>query len=82
MINKLEIALTSVSTVEIVKANPRTIIRNDNNSVCSFNNRVKNPRSGRLVESIENETIPEKPIKKTIGIMIKKEIIKLFFKVL
>ena len=54
----------------------------DNISVCSFNNRVKNPKSGLLFGSIENETIPAKPIKKTIGMIIKKEISKPFFKVL
>ena len=48
-------AFIKVSTVEIVKANPSTIIINDNNSVCSFNNNVKEPRSGLLVESIEKE---------------------------
>ena len=79
--NKLEIAFTKVSTVEIVKANPSVTTIRDNISVCSFNNNVKKPRSGLLVESIENETIPVKPINKTIGIMIKKEIIRLFFNV-
>ena len=79
--NKLEIAFTNVSTVEMVKANPSVIIINDNNSVCSFSNSEKKPRSGLALGSIENETIPANPIKKTIGTIIKKEMIKPFFKV-
>ena len=79
--NKLEIALTKVSTVEIVKARPKVTIISDNISVWSLNNNIKKPRSGLAVEFIENETIPAKPIKKTIGIIIKKAIIKPFFKV-
>ena len=80
--NKLEIAFTRVSTVEIVKANPRVIITKDKISVCPFNNNVKNPKSGLLLASIENETIPAKPIKKTMGTIMKKEIIKLCLRVL
>ena len=68
-------------TVEMVKANPSTIINKDKNSVCSFNNSVKNARSGLFVESIEKETIPIKPMKKTTGTIIKKDIIKLFLNV-
>ena len=64
------------------KNNPRVIIIKDNSSVCSLSNNVKNPRSGLLLESIEKETSPAKPIKKTIGTMMKKEIIKLFLRVL
>ena len=79
--NKLEIAFTKVSTVEIVKASPKVTIIKDNISVCSLSNNVKKPRSGLVPESIENETIPAKPIKKTIGTIIKKEMIKPFFKV-
>ena len=80
--NRLDIALTRVSTVEIVKAKPSTIINNDNNSVCSFNSNVKNPRSGLLVGSTEKDTMPIKPIKNTIGTIIKKEIINPFLSVL
>ena len=79
---KLDIALTKVSTVEIVKANPRIIIIRDNISVCSLSNKVKNPRSGLVSGLIEKATIPVKPIKNTIGTIRKKDIIKLFFKVL
>ena len=79
--NKLEIAFTKVSTVEIVKARPNVTIIYENISVCSLNNNVKKPRSGLVLESIENETIPAKPIKKTIGTIIKKAIIKPFFRV-
>ena len=63
----------------ITQRRDSTII--DKISVCSFNSRVKNPKSGLLFGSIENETIPAKPIKKTIGMIIKKEISKPFFKV-
>ena len=57
------------------------MIINDNISVCSFNNRVKNPKSALADESIENDIIPIKPIKKTIGTIIKKEMINADFKV-
>ena len=50
--NKLEIAFTKVSTVEIVKARPKVTIISDNISVCSLNNNVKKPRSGLALESI------------------------------
>ena len=79
--NKLDIAFTNVSTVEIVNAKPSTIINIDKNSVCSFSNKVKNPRSGLLVGSIEKDTMPIKPMKKTIGTIIKKEIIKPFLSI-
>ena len=74
--NKLDIAITNVSTVEIVKANPSTIINNDNNAVWSFNNKVKNTRSGLFAGSIEKDTIPIKPIKHKIGTIINTEINK------
>ena len=73
--------LLDQSTVEIVKANPSVITNSDNISVCSLSSNVKNAKSGLLPGSIENETIPTKPIKKTIGTIMKKEIIKLFFRV-
>ena len=70
-----------MSTVEIVNAIPSIITNKDKKIVCSLSNNEKNPRSGLVLGSIEKATIPEKPINKTIGIIIKKEIIKLFFKV-
>ena len=73
--------ILDLSTVEIVNASPRIIIIKDNISVWSFNNKLKKPKSGLIDGSIENETIPIKPIKKTIGTIIKKEIIKPLFKV-
>ena len=80
--NKLDIAFTRVSAVEIVKANPSIIINNDSSLIWSFNSKLKNPRSGLIVGSTEKETIPIKPIKKTIGTIIKKEITKLFLSIL
>ena len=71
--NKLEIAFTKVSTVEIVKANPSAIIIKDTNSVCSFNNNVKNPRSGLLLEVYRKRNHSCKTHKKTIGTTIKKK---------
>ena len=59
---RLDIAFTKVSTVEIVNAKPNTITNNDNNSFCSLSNNIKNPRSGLLVGSIEEATIPVKPM--------------------
>ena len=46
----------------MVRANPNAITNNDNNSVCSLSNKVKKPRSGLVVGSIEKATIPVKPI--------------------
>ena len=66
----------------IVKARPKTITNKDNKVVFCLSNKEKKPRSGLIDESIENATNPVKPIKKTIGTIIKKDIIKLFFKVL
>ena len=47
---KLEIALTSVSTVLMVNESPRIMIINDKNSVWSFNNNEKKPKSGTTFE--------------------------------
>ena len=47
----------------------------------NFNNNVKKPKSGLLLGSNENEIIPTKPIKNTIGTIIIKERIKLFLKI-
>jgi hypothetical protein len=59
---KLDIALIKVSTVEIVNAKPSIITNKDNNSDCYLSNKLKNPRSGLVVGSIEKETIPVNPI--------------------
>ena len=37
-----------MSTIEIVKAKPSTIINKDNNSVCSWSNNVKNHEIDRI----------------------------------
>ena len=70
-----------VSTVEIVKAKASIITNKDNSFVCSLSSNKKKPRSGLIDGSIEKATIPAKPIKKTIGTIIKKDIIKLFLNV-
>ena len=59
---KLDMAFINVSTVEIVRASPNIITNNENNSVCSLSSKVKNPKSGLIVGSIEKATIPVKPI--------------------
>ena len=41
-----------------------SVAGNANALVCSFNNKVKNPKSALADGSIENDTIPIKPIKK------------------
>ena len=74
-------AVIKVSTVEIVKANAKIIINKEMYFVFSFNKSVKNPKSGIIFEFIEMATKPENPIKKTIGIIIKKETKRLFYKV-
>ena len=64
-----------MSTVEIVNARPNIITIKDNTVVCSLRINVKKPKSGLIVESlIEKATIPENPIKKTIGMIIKKKL--------
>ena len=67
--------------IEPVKYFEENIIMNTLIINESFNNNVKKPKSGLVLESREKDTIPMKPIKQTIGIIIKKEIIKLVFKV-
>ena len=79
---KLDIAFTKVSIVLIVKDNPKITISTDKNSVCSINNKEKKPKSGITLGSVYTATIPLKPIKNTIGIIIIDEIIKLCFKTL
>ena len=76
---KLDIALTKVSTVLIVKDKPRITIINDKNSVCSLSNKEKKPRSGITFGLADTATRPLKPIKKTIGIITMNATIKLFF---
>ena len=60
----------------------KTITITDNIKVCSFNNNAKKAKSGKTLELIDTATKPLKPIKKTIGIIIKNEAIKLFFSTL
>ena len=59
-----------------------TITITDNIKVCSFSSNEKKAKSGTTVELIDTATKPLKPIKKTIGIIIKNEAIKLFFSTL
>ena len=79
---KLEIAFTKVSTVEIVRAKPKIIIIIDNIYDCSLSSNEKYPRSGLTFGSTEIATMPEKPIKNTMGTIIKKDNIKLFLRIL
>lgn len=71
-----------VSILLTVKDIAKNIIITEIVTYWSFNNNWKNARSGAETVSAETATSPENPIKKTIGIIIKKEIIKLFFKTL
>ena len=71
-----------MSILLIVKDIPKIIIIIDKNKVCSFSKSEKNARSEITSLSLDTATKPLKPIKKTIGIIIKKEITKLFFKTL
>ena len=66
----------------IVSDIAKTITITDNIKVCSFNNNEKKAKSGTTVELIDTATKPLKPIKKTIGIIIKNEMTKLFFNTL
>ena len=77
---KLEIAFTSVSILLTVSEIAKIVIIIDKKMACSFNNKEKNARSGTTLGFWEVATKPEKPIMNTIGIMIIKETIKLFFK--
>ena len=60
---------------------PKTITITDNKDACSLSSKEKKARSGLTLESIEAATQPLKPIKKTTGIIKKKEISKLFFNI-
>ena len=79
---RLEIAFTSVSMLLTVSEIAKIIIITDKKIAWSFNSKVKNARSGTTFEFWELATRPEKPIMNTIGTIIIKEIIKLFFKTL
>ena len=65
----------------IVSDIPRIMTITDNIEIFSLKSREKKARSGITFESIEVATKPLKPIKKTIGIIKKKEINKLFFNI-
>ena len=71
-----------VSILLTVKDIAKKIIITEIVTYWSFKSNWKNARSGAETVSAETATSPENPIKKTIGIIIKKEIIKLFFKTL
>ena len=79
---KLDTALTSVSTVLMVRDKPNIIIINDKNSVWSLKSKEKNPKSGITLGSADIATRPQNPIKNTIGIITKNEINKLLTKIL
>ena len=76
---KLEIAFIKVSTLLTVNEIANTIITIATISNWSLNNSSKNAKSGITSLFVDTEINPENPIKNTIGITIKKEIIKLFF---
>ena len=78
-ITKLDIALIRVSTVLIVKDIARTITTNDRISEWFLSKIEKKARSGFTFKSWDTAIKPLNPIKKTIGIIIIKEIDKLFF---
>jgi len=75
-------ALTKVSIVLTVNDTARIIISTDKNSVLSFNRMEKNAKSGFTLLSSETAIIPLIPIKNTIGIIIIKDIQRLFFNTL
>ena len=79
---KLEIAFTKVSTLLTVKEIANNIIIIDNIPCCSFNNKEKNARSGTTFGFLDTAINPLKPIINIIGIIIIKEIIKLFLSTL
>ena len=76
---KLEIAFIKVSTLLTVNEIANTIITIATISNWSLNKSSKNAKSGITSLFVDTEINPENPIKNTIGITIKKEIIKLFF---
>ena len=78
-ITKLDIALIRVSTVLTVRDIARTITINDRILVWSLSKIEKKARSGFTLKFWDTATKPLNPIKKTIGIIIKKDINKLFF---
>ena len=52
----------------------------DKKTFFSINSKEKKPKSGITLGFIDTATSPLKPINKTIGIIIRNEINKLFFK--
>ena len=70
---KLEIAFTNVSTVLTVNDIAKIIIIISNNSVLFFNNIEKKAKSGFTLLSTEIAIIPVIPVKKTMGMIIKKD---------
>ena len=72
--------LTNVSILLIVNEIASATITTYKKTALSFNNKEKKARSGTTEESCDTAIRPEKPIINTTGIMIKNEIIKLFFK--
>ena len=79
---KLEIALIKVSILLTVNEIANTIIAIVIILVWSLNNSSKNAKSGITSLFADTEINPENPIKNTIGITIKNEMIKLFFNTL
>ena len=73
-------AFISVSILLIVKDIASTITITDSVKISSFNNKEKKARSGVTFKFLDTDTNPVKPIIYTMGIIIKKENNKLFFK--
>ena len=71
--------LTNVSTVLIVSDKAIIIINADKKGMFSFKRIEKKARSGFILLSRDIAINPETPIKKTIGIIIKKENQRLCF---
>ena len=75
-------AFINVSKLLIVSDIAKIIIITEIANDCSFNIKEKKARSGITLLFADTATRPLKPIKKTIGMIIKKEIIRDFFKTL
>ena len=85
--NKVVLPKKIEKIAEEPKLVQKKFILNDENAIPFFyeygmNNKEKNPKSGITLGSVDTATIPLKPIKNTIGIIIIDEIIKLCFKTL
>ena len=74
-------AFMSVSILLIVKDIPSTMTIIDNKGISLFNNKEKKARSGVTFKFLDTDTNPVKPIMYTMGIIIKEENNKLFFKI-